>query len=159
VLLEIGHVVRPHGVRGEVVVELTTNVEGRFAPGQVLDLDGRALTIQASTPLPARGGPHGRRMIIQFSGLTRKEEADGLRGGVLRAEPMADQSALWVHELVGATVFDLEGAALGVVEAVQANPASDLLVLDGGALVPLRFVATSEPGKVVIDAPPGLFDL
>ncbi len=42
--------------------------------------------------------------------------------------------------------------------AVEANPASDLLVLDSGALVPLTFVVASEPGKLTVDAPPGLFD-
>ena len=43
--------------------------------------------------------------------------------------------------------------------AVEANPASDLLVLDSGALVPLRFVVSAEPGHVTVDPPAGLFDL
>jgi hypothetical protein len=55
---------------------------------------------------------------------------------------------------------DTDGAVLGTVESVQANPASDLLVLSSGALVPLRFVVANEPGvRVTIDAPDGLFDL
>ena len=44
-------------------------------------------------------------------------------------------------------------------KAVQANPASDLLVLDGGQLVPLRFVVEHGPGRVVIDPPAGLLEL
>ena len=44
-----------------------------------------------------------------------------------------------------------------------ANPASDLLELDSGALVPLRFVVggveTTPEGRVVrVDPPPGLFE-
>jgi len=45
------------------------------------------------------------------------------------------------------------------VTAIEANPASDLLVLDGGGLVPMVFVVESQPGRVVIDPPDGLLDL
>ena len=41
-------------------------------------------------------------------------------------------------------VFDVHGAALGTVGAVEANPASDLLVLETGGLIPLRFVTQSD---------------
>jgi 16S rRNA processing protein RimM len=57
-------------------------------------------------------------------------------------------------------VEDVHGEALGTVTGVEANPASDLLVLDGGALIPLRFVVSSEPGQlVVVDVPDGLLEL
>ena len=45
-----------------------------------------------------------------------------------------------MHELVGARVVDAGGVDRGLVVTVVANPASDLLELDSGALVPLRFV-------------------
>ena len=63
-----------------------------------------------------------------------------------------------MHELIGSEVFDLSGRGYGPVEAVEANPASDLLVLSGERLVPLVFVKTRLPGRVVIDPPPGLLD-
>jgi hypothetical protein len=57
-------------------------------------------------------------------------------------------------------VEDTAGTVLGTIEGVEANPASDLLVITGGALVPLRFVVDSEPGvRVTVDVPDGLFDL
>jgi 16S rRNA processing protein RimM len=65
----------------------------------------------------------------------------------------------WVHELVGATVVDRAGADLGRVVAVEDNPAHDLLVLDGGALVPMVFLVEHRDGRVVVDVPDGLFDL
>jgi hypothetical protein len=55
-------------------------------------------------------------------------------------------------------VFDLTGRSYGPVEAVEANPASDLLVLAGERLVPLVFVKTRLPGRVIIDPPAGLLD-
>ena len=78
---------------------------------------------------------------------------------MLRARPIERPGTLWVHELVGATVESSDGRELGVVAAVEANPASDLLVLADGGLVPLRFVVSHEPGqRVVVDVPDGLFD-
>ena len=42
---------------------------------------------------------------------------------------------------------------------VEANPASDLLVLDSGALVPLTFVTSVDPNvRVDVDVPEGLFE-
>ncbi len=81
-----------------------------------------------------------------------------LRGTVLRGRPLDDEDAWWVHELIGSEVVDTDGAQLGTVQAVVANPASDLLELDGGALVPLRFVVERSAGRVVLELPAGLLD-
>ena len=78
---------------------------------------------------------------------------------MLRAEPIDDPDTLWVHELVGADVVAVDGRRLGRVAAVEANPASDLLVLDGGGLIPLRFVTDHRAGETVtVDVPDGLLD-
>ena len=148
-MLEVGRVVKPHGLKGEVVVELTTTRTDRLAVGtRFEDLE------------IVRSQPFQHRWIVAFDGVTTREGADALRGRVLRAEPIDDDpDALWVHELIGASVVDTDGAALGTVTAVEANPASDLLVLDGGGLVPLRFVVEHGDGRVVVDPPAGLLDL
>ena len=56
-------------------------------------------------------------------------------------------------------VVDTSGVTLGRVTAVEANPAHDLLVLEGGTLVPMVFLVRTEPGRVVVDLPEGLLDL
>jgi len=66
---------------------------------------------------------------------------------------------IWIDQLFGAEVIDASGVSRGVVVDVEANPASDLMVLDNGALVPLTFVVALEANaKVEIDAPEGLFE-
>ena len=150
-MLEVGRVVKPHGLRGEVVVELTTNRDERLAAGTVLSTDRGELLVQRSSPFQ-------HRWIVQFDGVASREDADALRGVVLRAEPLEDPDAVWVHELIGAQVFDTAGGLLGVVDAVQANPASDLLVLEDGGLIPLTFLVSHEAGRVVVDPPAGLLD-
>jgi 16S rRNA processing protein RimM len=95
---------------------------------------------------------------VAFDGVTDRSAAEALQGVVLMAEPIDDPGALWVHDLVGAEVVDAGGTRLGTVAAVEANPASDLLVLDGGGLVPLTFLVSSSPGRLVVDPPAGLLD-
>ena len=151
-LLEVGRVIKPHGLRGEVIVELITNRTERVAPDTVLSSSGGDLRIVASRP-------HQGRWIVSFDGVPDRTAAEGLRGTILQAEPLDDADEFWVHELVGAEVVDTTGRWLGSVTAVEANPASDLLVLDGGGLVPLHFVVSREPGRVVVDPPEGLLDL
>ena len=82
-----------------------------------------------------------------------------LAGALLRAEPTPSDEGLFVHELIGAEVVESSGQSRGTVVAVEANPASDLLVLDSGALVPVRFVVASEPGRLTVEVPAGLFEL
>ncbi len=151
--LEVGRIVKAHGIRGEVIVDLITNrPDLRLAPGSVLSSDRGELEVLTSTP-------HQNRWIVAFRGVEDRNTAETYRDVVLRAEPVeGDDDTLWVHELIGSEVFDLEGRSYGPVEAVEANPASDLLVLSGDRLVPLVFVKIRLPGRVVIDPPPGLLD-
>ena len=154
-LLEVGRIDKPHGVRGDVVVTLTTTEASRVRPGSVLHApDGSTLRVSASRP-------HQHRWIVTFDGVHGREGAEAIAGTPLFAEPLDDDpEALWVHELVGSAVVESDGTERGAVVALQANPASDLLVLDSGALVPLRFmVGRDDRGRIVVDVPAGLFDL
>ncbi len=134
-------------------MRLTTNRAERVAPGTVLDSSAGPLEIVASRP-------HQDRFCVQLAGVHDREAADALRGAILRAEAIDDPEELWVHDLIGALVVDQGGTERGLVTEIVANPASDLLQLDSGALVPVRFVTAVEPGvRVDIDVPDGLFDL
>ena len=55
-------------------------------------------------------------------------------------------------------VCEADGTKRGRVQSVQANPASDLLVLESGALVPLTFLVEQSGDRLVVDVPDGLFD-
>ena len=130
---------------------VTNRPEQRFAAGSVLESDDGPMEVLS-------GRPHQGRWLVTFAGVDDRNAAEALRGRVLRAAALDEDDALWVHELVGCEVVDTAGRSYGPVEAVEANPASDLLVLSGERLVPLVFVVTHEPGRVVIDPPAGLLD-
>ena len=151
-MLEVGRVVKPHGLKGDVIVDMVSNrPEPRLVPGSVLATDDGDLEVVSSRP-------HQGRWIVVFAGYVDRDGAESLRGRVLRAEPLDEEGALWVHELIGAEVVDLAGRAYGRVEAVEANAASDLLVLTDQQLVPLTFVVEHADGRVVIDPPAGLLE-
>jgi 16S rRNA processing protein RimM len=150
----VGRVVKPHGVRGEVVVDLVSNrPERRLAAGSVLSWEGGELEVVGARP-------HQGRWLVTFDGVEDRNAAERLRNATLTAPPLDDEEdVLWVHELVGAEVVDTAGRNHGRVEAVEANPASDLLVLEDERLVPLVFVvARRADGTVVVDPPAGLLE-
>lgn len=151
-LLEVGYVARAHGLRGEVVVALTTDRVERLDPGTVLSTDRGDLTVDAARP-------HQDRWIVTFAGYAGRQAADSLRGLALRAPALDDPAELWVHDMVGATVVTTAGDTVGTCVAVVANPASDLIELDGGALIPVAFVVDHAPGLLTVDPPDGLFEL
>jgi 16S rRNA processing protein RimM len=152
--LEVGRIGRAHGLRGDVVVTPVSNIAERFADGATLWVDGAPMVITSSRP-------NQHRYVVHFDGVDDRNGAESLRGKIVEAEPLAEapEGELWVHELIGSEVRDRVGTEFGKVVAVEANPAHDLLVLDGGALVPMVFVVSSDSGVVVIDPPDGLFDL
>jgi len=152
--LGLGRVGRPHGLKGEVVVTLHTDRPERTRPGAVLHAGDRTLVV-------ASARPHQGRWLVRFEGITDRIGAEELRGATRVGEPLDDpgEGRIWVHELVGDEVRDVNGNSLGRVTAVEANPAHDILVLDDGALVPFVFVVEQEPGVLVVDLPDGLLDV
>ncbi|HUQ64078.1 MAG TPA: ribosome maturation factor RimM [Acidimicrobiales bacterium] len=152
-MLEVGTIAKAHGLKGEVIVRMTSNrPEQRLAAGARLSTATGELEVVWSSP-------HQHRWIVQFAGVSDRSAAEALHGTTLLAEPLEEEGALWIHELIGAQVVDAVGRRFGPVVAVEANPASDLLVLHGDRLVPLTFVVETRPdGVLVIDPPRGLVD-
>lgn len=149
--LLVGRIDKAHGIRGEVIVTLLTNRIERLEPGSVLfGADGSEFKVLESRP-------HQHRYMVLFAGYSTRNEAEQLRGTDLSADAIEDPDELWVHELLGATVVDLDGVELGTIAAVESNPVSDLLVLEDEGMVPLTFfVERLDDGTIVVDPPAGL---
>jgi 16S rRNA processing protein RimM len=168
----VGRIGRPHGVRGEVTVEVRTDdPELRFAVGSVLRTE------------PASRGPltvvgrrwHREILLLTLEGPTglsvSREDAEALRDTELHV-PVADlpelddPDAFYDHQLVGLAVRLVDGTPQGEVTAVR-HEGADLLVvhrIEGGELL-VPFVAAIVPtvdvagGFVEVDPPEGLLDL
>jgi 16S rRNA processing protein RimM len=167
--LVIGRIVRPHGIRGEVVVEITTDEpNSRYVAGSALVTDPAEtgpLTIEAVRP-------HQHRLIIAFAGVLDRDGAEALREVKLcmaasDLPPIEDPDEFHDFQLVGLAAVDLAGEPLGEVVGVEHGPAAELLVLSrpggGRALVPfVKAIVPSvdlDAGRVVLTPPEGLLDL
>jgi 16S rRNA processing protein RimM len=151
-LLEIGHLRRAHGVRGQVNVQLASDRPERLVKGARWFARGQWLTVVAASP-------HQGRWLVMFEEIGDRAVAQRFTNAPAYAEPLEDADELWVHELIGVPVVEVDGTARGTCVAVIDNPAADLLELDSGALVPVVFVTEHSPERIVIDPPAGLFEL
>jgi 16S rRNA processing protein RimM len=150
-MLEVGRIGKAHGIRGEVYVDLTTDRVERLDRRSRLWARGEWLEVESAKQ-------QGRRWLVRFVGVADRTGAERLTGSVLEAEPIDDPAALWVHELIGDQVIEVDGTERGICVAVVDNPAADLLELDDGSLVPVTFVTSHDGGTITIDPPEGLFD-
>ena len=187
-LLVVGQIGKPHGLRGEVSVYVRTDEpEERFVAGSVFATEvPRDRRVNAGPAVAVPGVPyqvppslvvesvrwHQGRGIVQFEGVHDRNVAEALRGVLLQVEssslkPPSDPDEFHDHELVGLRVVAVDGVDLGAVARIDHAPASDLIVLDksGGGTALIPFVSQLVPkvdvagGRIVVDLPEGLLDL
>ena len=164
----VGRIGRPHGVRGEVTVEVRSDdPDLRFYVGAVLATD------------PASRGPltvtgkrwHRDVLLLTIEGIHSREDAETLRNTELLVDiadlpELEDPDSFYDHQLVGLTARLTDESELGEVTAVR-HEGADLLVVrrpEGGDLL-IPFVAAIVPtvdlagGFLVVDPPEGLLEL
>ena len=168
--VELGRVIRPHGVGGAFMVLTYTEDPEALLKGDGLELrspDGCTRRRAEG----AAGRPAAAGLIVKIPGLNRREEAAALKGWSLvrpRAllPPLPDDEVYWA-DLLGLSVETIDGRALGRVGNLMEAGAGLLLVVTDQAgaerLIPFQpgFVADLdlEGGRLVVDPPPGLLDL
>jgi 16S rRNA processing protein RimM len=160
----VGRVGRPHGLRGDVTIAVSTDdPDGRFATGAVFGSDRGRLTVVARRRA-------GGLLLLRFEGVDDRDAAEALRGTLLTvsAETLPDTDdpdEFYDHQLIGLAVRDAAGRELGEVVEVWHPPAAPVLVVrrpDGSdeavpfvrALVPSVDLAG---GNLVVDPPDGMF--
>jgi len=161
----VGVVAKPHGLRGEVVVQALSDAPGRFDPGsQFLALAANGMT-RALVVLESR--PFQDRLLIRFDGFATREDADAIHGAELtigrdQVAPLPE-GRYYRFELEGLRVATKGGAHLGVVTAVFGTGANDVIAVKGAGgeillpLLPEVIVSVDiAGGALVVDPPPGL---
>ena len=171
----VGRIGKAHGIRGEVSVEVRTDEpERRYADGATL----ATRTPRGEEPhgtgrphrLTVRGTRwHQSRLLVTFEEIHDRTAAEAARGLLLAVEVADDETPedpdeFYDHQLIGLTVYDVDGTVLGEVTGLVHGGAQDLLAvkaLDGrDTLVP--FVKALVPevdvagGRVVVADRPGL---
>ncbi|MPZ01420.1 ribosome maturation factor RimM [Micrococcus luteus] len=168
-LVRVARIGKPHGIRGEVTVQVfTDDPDARFAPGERLVVRDGAPGLPAELTV-TRARWNKQILVVGFAESPDRNVAETLRGAQLFAVPAApEESDEWYEEDLVDLEVRVEGERVGVVTALTTGAVQDLLhvALDGveeEALVP--FVEEivpeidSEAGVLVLTPPPGLLEL
>lgn len=163
--IAVGVIRKPFGLRGEVYVLPDADLGEEFAVGERYAVRGARPGVPDELVVESTMLHRGMR-IVAFAGFDDREGAIALRDAQLwRQADTFDLAAdaFWSDDLLGRAVTDTGGTALGTLTAVRDGAAHDYLVVTdpGGREVLVPAVAelvTVEPDRVVLSAPPGLFD-
>lgn len=127
--LIVGRVRAPHGVRGEVRVQILTDFPERFRQGAELWIgpEPRPYTVE-------KARFHEGDVLLKFVGLDDRNAVEALRGAEVTvpvecAMPLPEDT-FYVHQIVGLDVWTDAGERLGVVSEVLSLPANDVYVVD-----------------------------
>lgn len=163
----VGRVARPHGIRGQFVVNPETDFPAqRFGQGAELFVNrGNGIERLIVTASRLQQG----RPVIAVAGVEDMDAARAMAGLEMRipAEwltPLPD-GMFYHHDMVGCAVETAGGEQVGAVVRVEGGHGSSRLVVQGDrgeVLIPLASAICTriEPGRrIVIDPPPGLLDL
>jgi 16S rRNA processing protein RimM len=170
----VGRVLRPHGLQGEVVVQVLSDVPGRLDPGKCLiasrglESEPGAKSEQVSRLTVAASQPHKTGARVRFEGVGDCDAAEALRGLTLEVErsevPVAEPGTYYYYELLGCRCHDGERDLGEVVDLVEDGGGLLLIVADGEQRVPIPFVKSFlrevdvKEGRIVLDLPPGLLE-
>jgi 16S rRNA processing protein RimM len=115
--LAVGKLRRPHGLKGEILMDILTDFPERLVEGVVLYAGEERL------PLRVKGNrPNDKSMLISFEGYDTSESVGVLRNQtvfVLASDrPALQEGEYYHHELLGLRVVDENGQLLGRVTGI-----------------------------------------
>jgi len=167
----VGRIARPHGIRGQVVVNLETDFpHERFQAGAEFFVKRTPATVNVERLVISTVRFHNERPIVGFEGVADMNQAKALGGTELRV-PLDRLAALppatfYRHDLVGCAVERLDGSRIGQVTDVEGSLGGSRLVVSterGEVLVPLvaEICRSIDPAgkRIVIEPPDGLLEL
>ncbi len=154
--LLVGLVLRPHGLRGAVKIEVVSDVPERFAPGAELWLAGggsgtRRQRVRVAGFRAVRGGA-----VLQLEGYGDRDRAEAIRGRRLEIEvsavPVAPAGVYYHHQLIGCRCVDERHGDLGeVVDVVEDGGGALLQVVSNPT--PQGAKSPPAPGRGVLLVP------
>jgi 16S rRNA processing protein RimM len=171
--LVVGHLSKPHGTKGEILVwPLTDRPDEVFVAGREVTA-GDEHGEPGASPLVLvidSARPFKKGVLVKFEGVDDRSGAAllAMRYLLVPAEAVAveEEDALYYHELLGLVVETVDGVEVGRVREVYETEPSHLLEVKGEGkihLVPFtsRIVreVDRERGRLVIDPPEGMLEL
>lgn len=164
---DAGFIRRPHGVKGELLIEIDRYYEGEVLPGTVIYLGENHIPMKLLT-----SRSHNQGLLIQLDGINNPEKA-----GQLRLQPIYVSSLIKRRELqpgeyysdqiMGLSVCDDLGQNLGMVSEIIETGANDVYVVSKPGVRDILLPAIPdviqrvdlEKSEILVHIIPGLMDL
>jgi len=128
VFLAVGKLRRPHGVHGEMVMEVWTDFPERLSPGSWLYIGSEH---QAHKLVKTRG--HKNDLLVSLEGYATPEAVGMLRNLIVyvsaESRPDLPEGEFYHHQLIGLKVISDQGVHLGRVRDILETGANDVLVI------------------------------
>ena len=139
--VEVGRIVAPWGIQGDMRIDPLTDNPVRFQPGGLMRLRDRPARV-------IRSRKAGRYLIAKLEGVDDRNAAEALRGELLtitpdEAPPLDREGTYYHFQIVGIDVYDESGVCLGEV--------TDILTTGGNDVYSVR---DCQGGEVLLPAIP-----
>lgn len=165
--LVVGRIVRPHGLRGEVRVQIRTDDPQRFLPGALLLIGPDESSLQPFAVEDSRR--HMGFALVKLEGVDDRSAAERLNQRWImipadQAMPL-DPDEFFVHQLLGLVVETTDGEHLGQLVEILITGANDVYLVRGPSgeiLLPdiptVIKAIDAQAGKMIVAMIPGLRD-
>jgi len=128
VYLVVGKLHRPHGLRGEIVMEVLTDFPERLRPKKTVFIGDNHQAAQIS-----QVRVHGRGLLVKFQGIDKPDSALHLVNQMvyvpMESIPSLPSGEYYFHQLVGLKVIDREDHPLGFLEEIIETGANDVYII------------------------------
>ena len=126
--LSIGFLRRPHGLHGEIIMDLHTDFPERLRKGR------RLFVGEAHKPVTLESvRPHGHGVLIKFKTIDTPEGVGQFRNQWVYAKtrdlPALPEGQHYQHELLGIDVVDEDGNSLGTLKEIMETGANDVYLI------------------------------
>ena len=125
--IEAGRIVNTHGVAGEVKIEVWLDSPQFMKKCGRLFVDGAPLKITSARE-------HKGFLLARLEGVEDVSAAMRLKGKTAyidRGDAKLPRGAYFLQDIIGASVVDEQGSAVGTLEEIMETPASRVYVVRG----------------------------
>ena len=163
--LVVGKLRHPHGLHGEILMEVITDFPERMQPGVTIYVG------EAKLPLEIHSQRwHRDSLLLAFKSFQNPETSDELRNQwvYVTAEdrPKLPEGEYYHHQLLGLAVLTDEGRELGKLTGILETGANDVYIVlaPSGheillpAIEPVILNIDLEGGKIIVHPLPGLLE-
>jgi len=165
--LIVGAVAKPHGVHGDLLVEIITDFPDRLGPGVEFGIGPDSGPTERYRVFRVR--MHKGQWLVSIEGVRDRDLLESWRGQYLFLPELSrderPEGYYYEHELIGLECRDVNGSALGSVVGLDSSVGQSRLVirhLEQEHLVPwvpaIVISVDIEAGVIVLDPPRGLLD-